>query len=104
MPFYSIISSTPTSEDWIPSYVASVGAIVTRHGGKYLARTANFERLEGTGDNPAAFVLIEWPDKEAGVAFMDDPEYRPFLDARLAGSVSHHFLIDGNDAFAAPGD
>ncbi|MEM9759201.1 MAG: DUF1330 domain-containing protein [Pseudomonadota bacterium] len=100
MSFYSFISSTPTSEDWIPSYVNSVAAIVARHGGKYLARTMNFERLEGSGDDPAAFVVIEWPSKEAGLGFMNDPEYAPFLEARLAGSVSHHFLIDGNDELA----
>ena len=101
MPFYSLISSTPTSEDWISSYVESVGTIVARHGGKYLARTANFERLEGAGEDPAAFVMIEWPDKASGIAFMNDPEYQPFLEARLAGSVSQHFLIDGNDDFSA---
>ena len=59
MPFYSLISSTPTSDDWIPSYVASVGEIVAKHGGKYLARSANYERLEGAGEGPAAFVVIE---------------------------------------------
>lgn len=100
MPFYSLIHSTPTSEDWIPDYVKSVAAIVARHGGEYLARTTNFERLEGDGEDPAAFVLIQWPDRDAGLAFMNDPEYQPFLAARLAGSVSHHFLIDGNDALA----
>ena len=100
MPFYSLISSTPTSEDWIPSYIESVAPLVARHGGKYLARTTNFERLEGAGEDPAAFVFIEWPSKEAGVAFMNDPEYRPFLEARLAGSKSDHFLIDGNDELA----
>ena len=100
MPHYSLISSTPTSEDWIPSYVESVAAIVAKHGGKYLARTTNFERLEGSGEDPAAFVVIEWPNKEAGVGFMNDPEYQPHLKARLAGSKSHHFLVDGNDELA----
>ncbi len=97
MSFYSIISSTPTDEDWIPDYVQSVGGIVEKHGGKYLARSTNYERLEGVGDNPAAFVVIEWPNKEAGKVFMEDPDYQPFLKARLSGSVSEHFLIDGND-------
>ncbi|MEO1177300.1 MAG: DUF1330 domain-containing protein [Pseudomonadota bacterium] len=97
MPYYSLISSTPTSEDWIPNYVDAVAPIVTKHGGKYLARTTNFERMEGSGDDPAAFVVIEWPSKDAGVAFMNDSEYAPFLKARLAGSVSHHFLVEGKD-------
>ena len=97
MPHYSLISSTPTSEDWIPSYVEAVGQLVAKHGGRYLARSQDYVRLEGTGEGPAAFVVIEWPSKEAGLAFMSDTEYQPFLEARLAGSVSEHFLVEGND-------
>lgn len=70
------------------------------HGGQYLVRTMNYQRLEGEGENPAAFIIIEWPTKEAGEAFFNDPVYQPYLQARLAGSISHHFLIDGNDEFA----
>jgi len=101
MPYYSLIHSTPTSEAWIPSYVESVGDIVARHGGTYLIRTMNYERLEGEGENPAAFILIKWPTKDDGIAFMEDPEYKPFLKSRLEGSISHHFLIDGNDEFSS---
>ena len=101
MPFYSVIDSTPTSEAWIPNYVASVADIVAKHGGEYMARTMNFDRLEGEGENPAAFVMIKWPTKEDGMAFMNDPEYQPFLKSRLEGSISHHFLIDGNDEFSS---
>lgn len=100
MSSYSFISSTPTSEEWISDYVENVWSLVEKHGGTYLARTNQYERLEGSGDNPAAFVVIEWPNKEAGLAFMNDPEYKPFLESRLAGSVSHHFLIEGSDEFA----
>lgn len=100
MPSYSFISSTPTSEEWIQSYVESVGALVAKHGGIYLARTNQYARLEGQGDNPAAFVIIQWPSKAAGLAFMDDAEYKPHLEARLAGSISHHFLIEGTDEFS----
>lgn len=101
MPSYSLISSTPTSDEWIPAYVESVGALVAKYGGKYLARTDQYERLEGSGDNPAAFVIIEWPNKASGLAFMNDSEYEPHLKARLAGSISHHFLVEGTDAFLA---
>ena len=40
-------------------------------------------------------VIIEWPSKEAALAFMGDPDYRPHLEARTAGSRSHHVLIEG---------
>ncbi|WP_435578816.1 DUF1330 domain-containing protein [Gilvibacter sp.] len=47
-----------------PNYVHAVGEIVARHGGKYLVRTTNYQRLEGEGENPAAFIIIEWPTKK----------------------------------------
>lgn len=52
MSYYSVLDVTPTKEDWIPGYISAVGALVTQHGGKCLARTASHERLEGQGDKP----------------------------------------------------
>ena len=31
---------------------------------------------------------------------MNDPAYKPHLEARKAGSNSHHFLIEGEDDLA----
>jgi uncharacterized protein (DUF1330 family) len=100
MTFYSAVNLTPTSEEWIPGYLSSVTPIVKKHGGKYLARTASHQRLEGDGESPALMVLIEWPSKEAGEAFYSDPDYQPHLQARLAGAHNDHFLIEGTDDFA----
>lgn len=100
MAYYSVLAVTPTSEDWIPDYVEPTNRLVARHGGKYLARTSSHERLEGEGEEAALRVVIEWPSKEAALNFMKDPEYIPHLEARTAGSVSHHFLIEGKDELA----
>ena len=100
MPCYSVLSVTPTAEEWIPDYLASVGSIVAGHGGRYLARTAAHERLEGEGEEAALRVIIEWPSLESARAFMSDPAYAPYLEARTAGSDSHHVLIEGKDDFA----
>ena len=100
MAYYSVLAVTPTSEDWIPDYVEPTNRLVARHGGKYLARTSSHERLEGEGEEAALRVVIEWPSREAALNFMKDPEYIPHLEARTAGSVSHHFLIEGKDELA----
>jgi uncharacterized protein (DUF1330 family) len=97
MTHYSVLAVTPTSEDWIPDYIAPTGALITKHGGKYLARTASHECLEGNPEDHALSVIIEWPSKEAAQAFMSDPEYAPHLAARTAGSKSQHLLIEGKD-------
>ena len=100
MAYYSVLAVTPTSNDWVPGYVGSVTALVAQHGGKYLARTASHERLEGEGENVALRVIIEWPSKEAAKAFMNDPACAPHLKARSAGAKNHHYLIEGKDDLA----
>ncbi|GAB5561855.1 MAG: DUF1330 domain-containing protein [Synoicihabitans sp.] len=101
MPTYSILAVTPTTESWIADYIPAAGALVAKHGGKYLARTASHETLEGDGQLAAIRVIIEWPSKEAAHAFMNDPDYEPHLQARTDGSLSHHVLIEGKDDMAS---
>ena len=100
MKFYSVLDVTPTSEEWIPPYVPVANRLVAKYGGKYLARTASHEQLEGDKKEAGLFAILEWPSKEAATAFMNDPEYKPHWEARLKGSVSHHFLIEGKDDMA----
>lgn len=101
MAYYSVLDVTPSTNEWIPDYLASVNQVMAQHGGKYLARTSSHERLEGeAGDNPGLRIIIEWPNKEAAMAFMNDANYAPHLKARTAGSVSNHYLIEGKDEYA----
>lgn len=97
MAYNSVLAVTPSNQDWVPDYVGPATALVAQHGGKYLARTTSHERLEGEGEDAALRIIIEWPSKEAALAFMNDPAYEPHLEARTAGSISHHFLIEGKD-------
>lgn len=100
MTYYSVLEVTPTDDSWIPGYLEPVGKIIAGHGGKYLARTLTHERVEGEGPDVGLRVILEWPSKEAAIAFVNDPEYAPFLAARHAGSESHHVIIAGRDDFA----
>ena len=100
MTHYSVLAVTPTTQDRIPAHIGPANALVAKHGGRYLARTSSHERLEGEGGEAALRIVVVWPSKEATVAFMNDPEYVPHLEARTAGSISHHFLIEGKDDLA----
>ena len=95
--YYSVLDVTPTNEDWIPDYLPTANKLVEKHGGRYLARTASHEQVEGEANEAALRIVLEWPSKEAAMNFMNDPEYKPHLEARTAGSVSHHYLIEGKD-------
>jgi len=100
MAHYSVLAVTPTSEDWISDYLPAANWLVAKHGGKYLARTASHEQVEGGEQAAALRIILEWPTKEAAMNFMNDPEYKPHLDARTAGSESFHFVIEGKDDLA----
>lgn len=100
MSYYSVLDVTPTDESWIPDYLPTANRLVAKHGGKYLARTANHEQVEGQPQEAGLRIVLEWPSKEAAMAFMNDPEYVPHLNARTQGSVSHHYLIEGKDDLA----
>ncbi|WP_417227802.1 DUF1330 domain-containing protein [Amphritea sp.] len=95
MAYYSVLDVTPTSDDWIPAYSAVSDTLVSKHGGQYIARTSNHERLEGEGEGAAMRIVIVWPSRQAALDFINDPEYQPHLKARTAGSISNHYLIEG---------
>ncbi|WP_277207090.1 DUF1330 domain-containing protein [Vibrio misgurnus] len=100
MIYYSVLAVTPTSEDWIPDYIGPANRLVEQYGGKYIARTSSHQQIEGDRDDAALRIIIEWPSKDAALAFMNDPEYAPHLQARTVGSKSYHFLIEGKDELA----
>lgn len=100
MTYYSVLDVSPTSEEWIPDYLPTANRLVAKHGGKYLARTTSHEQVEGEKNEAGLRIILEWPSKDAAMAFMNDPEYAPHLKARTTGSVSHHYLIEGKDDLA----
>ena len=100
MSCFSILAVTPTREDWIPDYIGPANALVAKHGGRYLARTSAHQQVEGDPSDAALRIVIEWPDKDAALAFMADPDYLPHLKARTDGSHSVHFLVEAKDDLA----
>lgn len=100
MTWFSILAVTPTDEDWIPDYIGPANGLVAKHGGTYLARTATHDQIEGAADPAALRIIIEWPSKQAALAFMSDPAYAPHLEARTAGSKSSHHLVEAKDDLA----
>ena len=100
MTYYSVLDVTPTSDDWIPDYLPTANERVSAHGGRYIARTATHEQVEGDAQEAGLRIIIEWPSMEAAKAFMADEDYAPHLAQRTKGSVSHHYLIAGQDDLA----
>jgi uncharacterized protein (DUF1330 family) len=98
MTVYLIAEIKVTNDAWLPGYAITVHDIVHRHGGKYLSRSGNVKTLEGKPSGSDLIALIEFPSEQAVRAFADDPQYRPFAEARQRGSHSRLELIERTDA------
>lgn len=101
MKHYVVAALKIDDEAWVPEYVSNVAALVEKHGGRYLARGGNLEKLEGEGAAPHIAAIIEWPSKEAAEAFYSDPDYQPYLQSRLAGASGDLLLIEGDESAGA---
>jgi uncharacterized protein (DUF1330 family) len=95
--YYSFVASSISNANWMPEYMAAVPSLVAKHGGRYLAATAIIDRMEGDGPKPSGISILEWPSKEAAEAFFTDPDYAPYLQARLAGSTGVNYLVPSAD-------
>jgi uncharacterized protein (DUF1330 family) len=97
MKHYAVAQLDITDPAWVRAYVAEVTPMVERYGGRYLARTTNLEQLEGDGTPPQLSLLIEWPSREAALAFYESDDYRPHREARRAGARNQFLLVAGED-------
>ena len=97
MSVYYIVELTVTDPEWLPEYADKVTKMVEARGGKYLARTAEVAALEGGAEPETLVVLVEWPSQEIAEEFYDSDEYKPFKEARKAGSKGTFLMISDKD-------
>ena len=97
MKYYCVAEFDVTDRGWVPEYVRGVTGLVERYGGRYLARTPKSEVLEGDAKVPQIFLIIEWPSREAALAFYESEEYAPYRKSRLEGSAGRLLLVAGED-------
>ncbi|HEX7998559.1 MAG TPA: DUF1330 domain-containing protein [Pyrinomonadaceae bacterium] len=97
MKYYCVAEFEITDPAWVPAYVQNVTKLVEKHGGRYLARTSNIEKLEGERNAPQVVLIIEWPSRDAALAFYNSDEYKPYRENRLAGARTELLLVAGED-------
>jgi uncharacterized protein (DUF1330 family) len=97
MKYYAVAEINITDPAWVPEYVKNTTRLVEQHGGRYLARTSNFEKVEGERTPPQMYLIIEWPSKAAAEAFYNSDEYTLHLVSRRNGSRGEFVLVAGED-------
>lgn len=82
------------NERYDAEYVAHVGPLVAKHGGRPLILTPSPDVREGDwprGRN----VVLEFPDRAAAEAWYNDPDYLPYIKLRQELSHGTLAIIDG---------
>ena len=101
MAAYLVAFVTAHGLDWFSAYQANVPPIVRKHGGRYLAVPKSIpnavEILEGMASAPGAIVLFSFPSMPAIKAFLADPSYAPYRNARIAATESTFFAFENDD-------
>lgn len=97
MKYYAVAELDVTDPAWVQEYVAKVTPMVEARGGRYLARTAKVDRLEGERPVPQVFLIMEWPSREAAEEFYESEEYRPYRERRRGGARNDFALVAGED-------
>ncbi len=107
MPAYAVFEvavnpdPTPDAAARYADYRAAVPAMIERHGGRYLARAAGAEALEG-GPTEGRWHLVEFPSADAARAFWESPEYLALQPLRAGAADVRAVLIDAATSVAAP--
>jgi len=97
MKYYAVAEINITDPGWIPEYVEQTTRLVEQHGGRYLARTPHLEKIEGDQPLPQISLIIEWPSREAAMAFYNSESYQPHRENRRRGSTGEFLLVAGED-------
>ena len=96
MPAYWVARAKISDPTTYKKYTDRVPEIVSRYGGKILARGGRYRIMEGP-ETFQRFVVIEFPTFERAVACFESPEYQEASVFRRAGGVVENVIVDGSD-------
>lgn len=71
---YAFARLTVTDPQALAAYREKAGAALARHGGKVEQATKDFEILDGAPEVPQTAALLSFPDREAALAWANDPD------------------------------
>jgi uncharacterized protein (DUF1330 family) len=94
VPAYVIYQGEVTDPEQYEKYKPRSEASVLAAGGRYLVRGGAFEVLEG--ETPTGrTVLLEFPDRDAAIAWYRSDEYAEARKLREGAAVARLYVVDG---------
>lgn len=85
MPAYIVSRVHIVNPEVMKQYQTDVGPIVHAFGGKFLMRGTDVEALEGAWEHQR-MVILEFPTREAALAWYHSAEYAPLKAQRQANA------------------
>ena len=90
---YAYAKLTITDPDALAEYREVAGAALAKHGGQVEDTTREFTVLDGTPDMPNVVALLSFPDKNAALAWANDPELKDVHALRRSAGGSDILLL-----------
>ncbi|MDH3290528.1 MAG: DUF1330 domain-containing protein [Gemmatimonadota bacterium] len=94
MAAYVIVDIEVTDPVQYETYKRTAASTVTAHGGRYIVRGGQAERLEGTWA-PRRVVVLEFPSMEQARTWWSSDDYRPARDLRREAATFQMILVEG---------
>lgn len=96
MPAYVVSRLTIRDPEGMRRYVTEAPATVRAFGGRYLVRGGSVEALDGRWEDER-MVVVEFPSREAALAWFGSDEYRPLREMRRRAAEGVILIADGVD-------
>ncbi len=80
--------------EMLAEYRSKAGDAMAKHGGKPLVSAPSPKLLEGTGAAPDIAALLSFPDRDAALGWINDPELAPVHDLRKSAGASQILLLE----------
>jgi uncharacterized protein (DUF1330 family) len=93
MAAYIVVNATITDRALLDEYVAAAGGTLGNHEVKALVVTNEATVLEG--DAGERVVVLEFPSRDAAMAWYQSPEYQAVIGKRLNSTKGFLTLVDG---------
>jgi uncharacterized protein (DUF1330 family) len=94
MAVYQITKIEVNDQAKLDEYVAAAGPLIESAGGKFLARNAKVNDLDGNEEDCIA-AIIEWPNRTALEAFISSPARKDLMELRDDAGEFDVSIIDG---------
>lgn len=89
--YFILTQSFADLERFRAEYVPKVLPFIKKHGGEIVVASFAVEPLEG--DPPEGAVVLRFPTEQAVRDFVNDPDYKPVKEIRLALTINSNAVL-----------